>query len=185
MKRWMLIVSALSVAMVGCTTVTTWFPWLSWQTRTTGKAVLQPTAPQSPLTGVVKFVETSEGLRMTASVQHAPPGAHGFHIHEVGSCEDGARAAGSHYNPAGSKHGYLPKEGFLNAHAGDFGNISVGKHGSGSTTLLIPMLTLVGGSYPVAWKSVILHANADDFTSQPTGNAGDRIACGIIEVKGK
>ncbi len=144
------------------------------------KAVINPTTPDSKLSGSATFQDTDEGLDIEVQVSNASPGLHGFHIHEKGDCADSGNAAGSHYNPDHAKHGFLPKEGFQAAHAGDFGNIEVGSDGTGSTKLLIPGLSVSGGKYNVEGLAIIVHEKEDNF-GQPTGNAGARIGCGIIQ----
>ena len=171
----------LSVILVGCATL----PVLPWCAKARATAVFTATAPDSRVSGTASFIETSKGLRVSVRVAHATPGMHGFHIHEGNSCGDMGKAAGGHLNPAGMKHGYLPKEGLLQVHAGDLGNIKVGASGRGSRTYFIPEMSVVGGNFPVAGKTVILHAKQDDLASQPAGNAGERIACGVIMVQGQ
>ena len=149
----------------------------------TGRAVIAGTATDSPIAGEAVLTETNDGLRITATVHHAPPGMHGFHIHEFGSCEDEGNAAGSHYNPEGAKHGDLLKDGVAGAHAGDLGNLVIARNGTGTYDEVFPELRLSGGSYTVGGRSLILHASPDDF-GQPTGNAGKRIACGMILITG-
>ena len=89
----------------------------------TGKAVLQGTAPDSKISGTATLTDTDDGLKISVQVANVPPGKHGLHIHQFGDCSDTGKAAGGHYNPDGVQHGYLPKDGFDAAHAGDFGNI--------------------------------------------------------------
>lgn len=145
-------------------------------------AILKGTDPGSSLRGKVSFLETDEGMKINAVVFKAPPGKHGFHIHENGSCEDAGKAAGGHFNPDGTPHGYLPQDGFQKAHAGDLGNIEIGPDGKGTLELVIPGLTFREGKYAVAGRSVILHAKEDDF-GQPTGNAGSRLGCAVIPTE--
>ncbi len=145
------------------------------------KAEIKGTTPESLVTGLAAFEDTDKGLAINVEVSNLTPGAHGFHIHEKGSCEEAGNAAGGHFNPAGVQHGFLPKDGLTAAHAGDFGNIEVGEDGKGNLQLLVPGLTLQGGQYDVAGHAVIVHEKKDDL-GQPTGNAGGRIGCGIIEV---
>jgi len=142
-------------------------------------AQLRPTQEGSLLSGKVSFMETDEGLKINAVVENAPPGKHGFHIHENGSCEDGGKAAGGHFNPESVSHGDILKDGFQHAHAGDLGNIEIGPDGKGTLEKVISKLTLDEGEFGVVGRSVILHEKTDDF-GQPTGNAGGRIACGVI-----
>lgn len=145
------------------------------------KAILEGTSEHSELVGVVRFQDTDEGLRTEVSIFGAEPGLHGIHIHEVGSCADGGNAAGGHFNPKQVKHGFLPTEGLMQAHAGDFGNIEINESGEGTLFLIIPELTVTGGENNVEGRSVILHEKKDDF-GQPTGNAGGRVGCGVIKA---
>jgi len=142
-------------------------------------AELKPTVEGSPIIGKVSFMETDEGLKINAVVENAPPGKHGFHIHEKGDCSDQGNAADGHFNPANVPHGDVEKHGFKKAHAGDLGNIEIGSDGKGKLEKVIPGLTIEKGQYGVAGRSVILHEKGDDF-GQPTGNAGGRIACAVI-----
>jgi Cu-Zn family superoxide dismutase len=143
-------------------------------------ANLTGTQAGSPIVGAVNFEESAEGLKVTAEVKGAPAGAHGFHIHENGSCGEEGKAAGGHFNPDNAPHGLLSKDGFSSAHAGDLGNLEIAADGTGRIQTTLPGLSLSEGKYNVRGKSVILHEKGDDF-GQPTGNAGGRIACGIIE----
>ena len=145
------------------------------------KVALNPTNDQSNISGEVALTEEDNGLTVEATVANVSPGKHGFHFHENGSCEEGGKAAGGHFNPDKVEHGYLPKDGHGHAHAGDMGNIEVGADGSGTLKVFLPGVSLEQGAYAVAGKAIILHAKEDDF-GQPTGNAGDRIGCGVIEV---
>jgi len=145
-------------------------------------AILKGTAPDSKIAGEVTLTEKKGGLTVVAKVSNVPPGAHGFHIHAIGSCADMGKAAGGHFNPDKSPHGLYPIDGPMKAMAGDMGNIVVGADGTGNFSVFMPGLTLNGGKYAVNGLSIILHVKKDDF-SQPSGNAGGRIACGIIERK--
>jgi len=149
----------------------------------TGTAEVKGTAANSPILGVVQFEDTAAGLKVTAGLKGVPPGQHGFHIHEFGSCADSAKAAGGHYNPAAAPHGQVLKDGVQHAHAGDLGNITAGQDGKASLVAVIPGVTLAGSPYSVAGRAVVLHEKVDDF-SQPAGNAGNRIGCGVIVVPG-
>lgn len=145
----------------------------------TAAADLRGTTEGSKISGKVELEETSEGLKIKAIVSKAPPGKHGFHIHESGSCADGGKAAGGHFNPENVPHGLLARDGFSGAHAGDLGNIEINADGDGQLETFLSGLSLSQGKYNVAEKAVILHAKEDDF-GQPAGNAGDRIGCGVI-----
>jgi len=144
-------------------------------------ALINTTSEPLKEMGKVSFTETDTGMVIEAQIKNTPPGEHGFHIHEKGSCEDGGKAAGGHYNPDGVKHGNLVKDGFANAHAGDLGNISVAEDGTATYQATIKGLTLKGDKYPIDALAVIVHEKPDDF-GQPTGNAGGRIGCGIIAL---
>jgi superoxide dismutase, Cu-Zn family len=143
-------------------------------------ANMKGTMPDSQIAGTVTFEETEAGLVIIADLANVPsPGKHGFHIHEKGDCSDDGKAAGGHYNPASVIHGHLPTDGAEKAHAGDMGNITINENGTGKLNLTLPGVHLTGAKNNVLGLSVILHEKADDF-SQPTGNAGGRIGCGII-----
>lgn len=144
-------------------------------------AVISGTEPGSAVSGKVTFLETPQGLRVSADISHVSPGKHGFHIHQNGACGDGGKAAGDHFNPDNNPHGFILKDGPSHAHAGDLGNIEIGADGHGQLEELVPNLTLAAGKYNVVGKSVILHAKEDDF-GQPAGNAGSRIGCGEITL---
>ncbi|OGL62298.1 MAG: hypothetical protein A3J27_10730 [Candidatus Tectomicrobia bacterium RIFCSPLOWO2_12_FULL_69_37] len=109
-----------------------------------------------------------------------PAGAHGFHIHEKGDCSsaDGL-SAGGHFNPLKAPHG---GPGDVKRHAGDLGNVTADASGAVKRESLFAGFTLGRGPTSALGKAVVLHANPDDLKSQPTGDAGGRIACGIVEA---
>lgn len=144
-----------------------------------GHALIQGTSAYPELSGELLFYETSTGLKIIGKLINTPPGVHGFHIHEFGSCAEEGKAAGGHYNPDGVNHGDLLTDSFEHAHAGDLGNVMVADNGTAVWEQTFPGLSLSSGHYSVVGRSVILHADPDDF-SQPTGNAGARIGCGTI-----
>jgi Cu-Zn family superoxide dismutase len=142
-------------------------------------ADIKGTAEDSTVTGKIGFHEIEGGLKAVGHVSGVPvAGKHGIHIHENGSCEDMGNAAGSHYNPHGVAHGFLPENGLEAAHAGDMGNIEIDENGNGNLNIELLGISL-NGENAVAGRAVILHEKEDDF-GQPTGNAGGRIGCGII-----
>ncbi|MCA9401466.1 MAG: superoxide dismutase family protein [Candidatus Omnitrophica bacterium] len=145
------------------------------------KVILRSTVDESIVIGEGSVLELQRGVYFMIYVKDISPGPHGIHVHEFGSCEEQGKAAGGHLNPEGVKHGFFKEDGPKNAHPGDLGNIDVDDQGMGELHRLLPGLTLDEGIFNVAGKAIILHENEDDF-SQPTGNAGGRIACGIIEV---
>ena len=148
-----------------------------------GEAIIKGTAPDSQIEGIVKFTEQQGGLRVEAEIKNVKSaGKHGFHIHENGSCDEQGKAAGGHFNPDGVTHGFLERDGHEKAHAGDLGNIEITEVGTGKLQGFLPGVSLSEGKYAVLGKAVILHEKEDDF-GQPTGNAGGRIGCGIIDTE--
>lgn len=141
-------------------------------------AVLMPTE-DGPVEGVVRFFKEADGIRVVAQVENLTPGDHGFHIHEFGDCSapDGA-AAGGHYNPNGASHGGPEDE---NRHVGDFGNIHADDTGKAVADFVDSHLKIEGAT-SIIGRSIVVHARADDLKSQPAGNAGKRVACGVIGV---
>lgn len=137
----------------------------------------------SGISGVVTFTEEAGGVKIVADVAGVPnPGLHGFHIHETGDCSAADfTSAGGHFNPGGNKHGG-PTD--ADRHAGDLGNIEVADDGSGHLELTSDRITVSPGPNSVVGRAVILHEKADDLVSQPTGDAGGRIACGVITAGG-
>lgn len=134
----------------------------------------------STVTGTATFAElASGGVKVHVHVENAPPGTHGLHIHEKGDCSDPkGMSAGGHFNPTGAPHA-APMAAMH--HAGDLGNIEIGADGKGDLDITSPMLTVSSGPNSVVGRSVIFHEKADDMTTQPTGNAGGRLACGVIQ----
>ncbi|MBI3564789.1 MAG: superoxide dismutase family protein [Elusimicrobia bacterium] len=115
---------------------------------------------------------------MSAVLHGLTPGEHGFHIHEFGSCEDSAKAAGGHFNPKKHEHGQALKDGVAKTHAGDLGNITADAAGDAKLDVTLKGVSLTK-DFAVAGRAVVVHEKVDDF-SQPVGNAGGRVACGVI-----
>lgn len=132
------------------------------------------------LKATVKFLDTKEGIKLVADVSGLKPGSvHGFHIHEVGECKGpDFKSAGDHLNPEKHNHkGPAASE----KHLGDLGNIVANKSGVAHTEILIPAHRQ-NHFQQVIGKSVIIHEKPDDQVSQPAGDSGDRIACGVIQT---
>jgi len=131
------------------------------------------------VSGTVTFTKVAEGVKVVADLSGLTPGKHGFHIHEFGDCSspDGT-SAGGHFNPSGSPHG-APMD--MSRHAGDMGNIEAGADGKAHVEYIDAHMNFEGPN-SIMGRSVIVHAKEDDMKTQPTGNAGPRIACGVIGV---
>jgi len=147
----------------------------------TAKAVIRGTTADSPVSGEARLEDTAAGLKVDVALTQVPSGKHGLHIHEKGNCGDAGKAAGGHFNPSGAPHGFFPKDGPANAHPGDMGNIEIGRDGAGALSMTLPGVVLEQRVNAVDGRAIVLHENADDF-SQPTGNAGGRIGCGVIAL---
>lgn len=144
-----------------------------------GVARVKGTAEGSPLSGTAIFTEVKGGLKVTLNLSGVPGETHALHIHEFGDCSDAGKAAGSHYNPEGAPHGNALKDA-KHAHPGDLGNVTI-KDGKLAFEAVLPGVSLNSGKRNIAGRAIVLHEKADDF-GQPVGNAGARIACGIITV---
>lgn len=148
--------------------------------RPTATATLSPTSG-STAQGTVKFVQLADGaVEVSVELTGVPPGVHGFHVHDKGDCGDNGNAAGGHFNPATTAHGAPQADPH---HAGDFGNVTADASGKVSTRFTTRSVTVEAGANSAVGHAVILHANPDDLTTQPTGNAGARIACGIVQAQ--
>ncbi|MFT3697996.1 MAG: superoxide dismutase family protein [Kofleriaceae bacterium] len=142
-------------------------------------ATMAGTKKYAKVKGTVEFKEVDGGVEVTANLEGLKKGDHGFHVHEKGDCSapDG-NSAGGHFNPSGHKHGAPDAE---EHHEGDFGNITADKDGKATKTFTISFVNLKDGDpNSIVGKGFIIHAKADDLKTQPTGNAGDRVACGVI-----
>ncbi len=133
------------------------------------------------VSGTAQFAKDGDKIKLTVNVTGCPEGQHGFHLHETGSCGDGGKAAGGHWNPEGMQHGELGRT--EQHHKGDTGNVTCNADGTGTLEFSTDVWAIGGGGKnDIIGKAVILHAEPDDF-GQPTGNAGGRIACGVISAK--
>ena len=130
--------------------------------------------------GEVRVTETPHGLLLQGALTGLPPGEHAIHVHETGKCEPPFKTAGGHFNPGHKDHGALLASG---AHAGDLPNVFAAADGTLKFELLAADLTLAPGPnsvFDADGSSIVLHAKADDYRSQPSGDSGDRIACGVL-----
>jgi Cu-Zn family superoxide dismutase len=141
-------------------------------------ATLAPTSGNK-VGGSVTFTKAEGRIKVSGKITGLTPGKHGFHIHEFGDCTapDGA-SAGGHFNPAGEPHA---SQKDAHRHAGDLGNIEANAEGTATVDFVDPVISFEGpGS--ILGRGVIVHAGEDDFKTQPTGNAGGRLACAVVGV---
>lgn len=132
--------------------------------------------------GWVRIHGSPNGVLVRARFSGLPEGEHAFHVHEVGKCEPPFESAGGHYNPGDDKHGFLVKGG---PHAGDLPNIVIPQSKSLEIDVMADNLDVKGGKAPLLdanGSTFIVHVGQDDYKSQPSGDAGKRIACGVIEA---
>ena len=130
--------------------------------------------------GRITLTDTAHGLLVRGSLNGVPRGTHGIHFHETGKCEPPFKTAGGHFNPGQKAHGMLDPAG---PHAGDLPNLVVPKDGSLEFEFFVEGLTLAPGPssvFDADGTAIVLHAKADDYRSQPAGDSGDRIACGVV-----
>ncbi|CAM3116806.1 superoxide dismutase family protein [Cupriavidus taiwanensis] len=141
-------------------------------------ATLQPKSG-SNTAGTVTFQQQPGGVMMTAAITGLPPNSvHGFHVHEKGDCSaPDAMSAGGHFNPGGKPHGQMTMP---DHHAGDMNNVTADANGNVRVSMLLPSLSVGTGANSVIGRAVVVHKDPDDYKTQPTGNAGGRIACGVV-----
>ena len=148
--------------------------------RAAAEAVLAPTVGNK-VAGKVSFQQAGDKVRVIAEVTGLKPGAHGFHVHDKGDCSapDGT-SAGPHFNPNTKPHGHPDH---AEHHAGDMPQLIADANGVARLTAYLGSITLNEGPSNIVGRSVIVHADPDDFKTQPTGNSGARQACGVIVRK--
>lgn len=176
--RHIALVSVLVLSLGGCAGMLR-----PATTDTTAAAELKNAAGQA--VGTASFTEVSGGVRLVVELRGLPPGAKGVHIHATGRCEPpGFTTAGGHFNPDGKQHGALNPQG---SHAGDLPNITIGSGGSGRLEAMSTQVTLSPGPRSILGdtpRALVVHAAPDDLKTDPTGNSGARIACGVIVKAG-
>jgi Cu-Zn family superoxide dismutase len=132
--------------------------------------------------GTVKLTQTPSGVLLNLSVKGLPAGEHAFHVHAVGKCEAPFTTAGGHYNPGAKKHGMMSPEGL---HAGDMPNLHIPASGELTVEVFNAAITLDKGKpnsvFDADGSAVVIHAGKDDYKSDPAGDAGGRIVCGVIQ----
>jgi Cu-Zn family superoxide dismutase len=141
-------------------------------------AVVQPTA-NNKVTGTITYTKSADGVKVVGDISGLTPGKHGFHIHEFGDCSaPDAMSAGAHFNPSKHQHGAPDAS---DRHDGDMGNIEADASGKAHLEYTDKMMKLSGPD-SVIGHAVIVHEKADDLKTQPTGDSGARLACGVIGV---
>jgi superoxide dismutase, Cu-Zn family len=177
-------VSIVGLAAAGAVALGNGGPAPAQQVGTASAAIMD--AAGDPV-GVAMFTQETGGVRISLQARGLPPGPHGIHIHEVGRCEPpGFTSAGDHFNPAGREHGLDNPRG---AHAGDLPNLQVDASGTASYSAVDPRVSLQAGGanslFGPNGTALVIHADADDQMSNPSGNSGSRIACGVIQRGGQ
>jgi Cu-Zn family superoxide dismutase len=169
MGRWIFMMAAVLAMVGGCKSMSL--------VKSSAVATLVPTTGNK-VAGTVNFSQHGEKMLVEADVTGLSPGLHGFHIHEKGDCRAGdGSSAGGHFNPAGTPHGgpaSAPR------HAGDLGNLVADAGGHAVLSVELTGITLGADPSSIIGRSVIVHAGADDLSTQPSGGSGARQACGLI-----
>ena len=148
------------------------------QGPSSAQAVMKPAKNQKSK-GIVHFTQSGDKIKIEAMLEGLKPGPHGFHIHETGDCSSvDFKSAGGHFNPSHKSHGAADG---AERHGGDLGNIVADSKGKAKLTVEAASLSM-SGAQSIIGRAIVLHAGPDDLKSQPAGNSGDRIACGVIEA---
>ncbi len=160
---------AACLALAGCATLTD---------GPAASAQLQPTRGNTT-TGEVRFVQRGDKVRVSGEVRGLKPGAeHGFHVHDKGDCSSGdGMSTGGHFNPNGKKHG---AHGAGEHHVGDLPSLKADAMGVARFSFDSAGLTVGSGASDIVGRGLIVHRDPDDYTTQPTGNSGPRLACAVI-----
>lgn len=187
MKRSIILIAGIAataslVFVAGCPSGAA-----GWSTPSTSGRVKSPKATarlesksSSTVTGEADFTEKKGGVEISIEIKGAKPGQHGVHLHDKGDCSaPDASSAGGHFNPDNKAHGSPTVDPH---HAGDFGNITVNKKGSGKLKLTVKGLTVAPGPNSVVGHALVIHADTDDLKTQPAGNSGARVACGVVQA---
>lgn len=173
MRETGLIVGALALALAGCAG--------SVRPARAAEAGAELRSESGQVIGTATFTEDGGRVRLTVEATGLAPGPHGIHVHAVGKCDSpGFTSAGGHHNPLGKKHGLAAADG---AHAGDLPNLEADQAGQARYETRTDLLTLGDGPtsvFDADGSAVVIHAKADDQRTDPTGDSGGRVACGVI-----
>jgi Cu-Zn family superoxide dismutase len=180
MKHLIFCAPAIGALMIaGCASYRDAEPANEYPARPSATADLRDARGRS--IGTATITQIGDGIRLAVEGSNLPGGAHGIHIHQVGVCAaPDFMSAGPHWNPASRQHG---KDNPAGMHSGDLPNILIGTNGLGSLEYTIPSTLLSGGTRPVLdgdGAALVVHATADDYRTDPSGNSGARIACGVF-----
>ena len=177
MRRMRSLSWTVAAACAGLAAACTSMPWATPK----ASATLASTAGNSAR-GTVTFNPNGDKVRVVANVSGLTPGGHGFHIHEKGDCSAAdATSAGAHFNPTNKPHGN-PASG--EHHAGDMPMLQADASGNATLDVTLDTITLDRSANGIIGRGVIVHKDADDYRTQPTGNSGARVACGVVVAAG-
>lgn len=147
-----------------------------------GAATAEMRDAQGRSLGTLTLADAANGISISGTLRGLAPGQHGFHVHTTGKCEPTFEAAGGHWNPTNAQHGKLVQGG---PHLGDMDNIPVGPDSTVTIQATTPGGSLRGtnAALDADGAALMVHAQPDDYSSQPSGDAGDRVACGVIQAR--